>query len=135
FQAVRERLQKVANRLIYGKRATPYEVLAEFAERVAESYAADDVLPRMARVLAEGTGAERAAVWLRSGSELRPAAIHPEGGNGLRALPVTGQIMPTLPEADRAVPVRHQGELLGALTVSKRRGEVLTPIEEKLLDD
>src|SRR6202035_782875 len=31
--------------------------------------------------------------------------------------------------------VRHQGEFLGALTVTKRRGESLTPIEEKLLDD
>ena len=57
FQPVRERLQKVANRLVYGKRATPYEVLSQFSERVAESYAADDVLPRMARVLADGTGA------------------------------------------------------------------------------
>ena len=34
FQPVRERLQKVANRLVYGKRATPYEVLSEFSERV-----------------------------------------------------------------------------------------------------
>jgi signal transduction histidine kinase len=31
--------------------------------------------------------------------------------------------------------VRHQGELLGALSVSKRKGESLTPIEEKLLED
>ena len=58
FQPVRERVQRVANRLVYGKRATPYEVLSEFSGRVAETYAADDVLPRMARVLQEGTGAE-----------------------------------------------------------------------------
>jgi signal transduction histidine kinase len=31
--------------------------------------------------------------------------------------------------------VRHQGEVLGALTVTKRRGESLTPIETKLMDD
>ena len=67
FQPVRERVQRVANRLVYGKRATPYEVLSQFSERVAESYAMDDVMPRMARVLAEGTGAQRADVWLRSG--------------------------------------------------------------------
>ena len=36
FQPVRERVQRVANRLVYGKRATPYEVLAQFSERVAE---------------------------------------------------------------------------------------------------
>src|SRR5207245_9721096 len=56
FQPVRERLQTFANRLVYGKRATPYEVLSQFSERVAESYAAAGVLPRMARVPAEGTG-------------------------------------------------------------------------------
>ena len=48
FQPVRERLQKVANRLVYGKRATPYEVLSEFSERVAGTYAGEQVLPRMA---------------------------------------------------------------------------------------
>jgi signal transduction histidine kinase len=37
--------------------------------------------------------------------------------------------------ADRTVEVRHQGELLGSLCVTKRRGESLTPIEIKLMDD
>jgi len=138
FQPVRERLQKVANRIVYGTRATPYEVLSEFSERVAESYAADDVLPRMARVLAEGTGAEQAAVWLRSDGELRTAATWPPSATpppAVRGEAGWGEMLPQLPETDRAVPVRHQGELLGALSVSKRRGESLTPIEEKLLDD
>jgi signal transduction histidine kinase len=136
FQPVRERLQKIANRLVYGKRATPYEVLSEFSERVAETYAADEALPRMARVLAEGTGAARAEVWLRSGESIRPAAAWPaDTWDGHAPLPVSGQLLPRIPDADRAVPVRHQGELLGALTVSKRHGESLTPVEEKLLAD
>ncbi len=58
FQPVRERIQKIANRLVYGNRATPYEVLTAFSEHVADTYAADEVLPRMARVLREGTAAE-----------------------------------------------------------------------------
>ena len=59
FQPVRERVQRLANRLVFGKRATPYEALSEFAGRMGGTYAAEDVLPRMARVLAEGTGADR----------------------------------------------------------------------------
>ena len=139
FQPARERLQRIAIRLVYGKRATPYQVLSEFSSHVAESYAADDVLPRMARVLQEGTGAEQATVWLRTGKTLLPAATHPTPDDG-RAIRVsqsvteTGEI-PALPGATRAVEVRHQGDLLGALTVVKRRGESLTPVEEKLLDD
>jgi signal transduction histidine kinase len=135
FQPVRERLERIANRLVYGKRATPYEVLSQFSERVAETYAADEALPRMARVLGEGTGAERAEVWLRAGETLRPAAAWPAESNGHAPLSITGEVLPEIPSADRAVPVRHQGELLGALTVTKRAGESLTPVEEKLLDD
>jgi signal transduction histidine kinase len=137
FQPVRERVQKVANRLVYGKRATPYEVLSQFSERVAQSYAAEEALPRMARVLAEGTGAERAQVWLRTGPLLRPAALWPDAALGdhvEEAVPLKDDRLPNLP-GGQAVPVVHQGELLGALTVTKREGESLTPIEHKLLDD
>jgi signal transduction histidine kinase len=135
FQPVRERVQKVANRLVYGKRSTPYEVLSEFSGRVAETYAADEVLPRMARVLQEGTGAESATVWLRGLTELRPAATHPDSMATHQALPMNNGSLPALGDATRAVEVRHQGELLGALSVTKRRGENLTPIEEKLVAD
>jgi signal transduction histidine kinase len=48
---------------------------------------------------------------------------------------MTNGTLPALEEATRAVEVRHQGELLGALSVTKRRGEALTPIEQKLVDD
>jgi signal transduction histidine kinase len=37
--------------------------------------------------------------------------------------------------ADLTAPVRHQGELLGAVTISKRPGEQATPLEERLVRD
>src|SRR5438309_1463337 len=89
----------------------------------------------MARVLQEGTGAESATVWLRSAGLLRPAASFPEAADGLLPLEVSGEGLPEIPSADHAVAVEHQGELLGALSVLKRRGESLTPIELKLVDD
>ena len=133
FQPIRERLQKIANRLVYGKRATPYEVLSQFSERVAETYSADEALPRMARVLAEGTGAEAARVWLRAGTLLRPVASWPDSSGAKEPVALLSDL-PDLLGAE-SVAVRHQGELLGALTVTKRTGESLTPIEHKLLDD
>src|SRR5213078_1224327 len=68
FQPVRDRARRFANRLVYGKRATPYEVLSEFADRMAGTYSVEDVLPRTARILGEATGAVRADVWLRVGA-------------------------------------------------------------------
>ena len=128
FQPVRERVQRFANHLVYGKRATPYEVLSEFSDRLGGAYAAEDLLPRMARILAEGTGAARADVWLASGSMLRPDATWPEDAPSLADLPVE-------PFPDAVIPVRHQGELLGALSLEKRTGETLSATEQKLVKD
>ncbi|MBJ7593741.1 MAG: sensor histidine kinase [Candidatus Dormibacteraeota bacterium] len=133
FQPVRERVQRVANRLVYGRRATPYEVLSQFSERVAESYATHDVMPRMARVLAEGTGAQRADVWLRSEAAWRNAAAWPVDTEPAATLLATNGNLPPINGTGRVVEVRHQGDLLGALSVTKRAGESLTPVEANLL--
>jgi signal transduction histidine kinase len=135
FQPVRVRLERFANRLVYGERATPYEVLSRFSGQVAETYAAGDLLPRMAQVLCEGTSASTATVWLRAGGQLRPAATSPRAVDELPAIAMNGSDLPHVPGADTIAPVRHHGELLGALTIAKRRGESVTPIEQKLLDD
>jgi signal transduction histidine kinase len=136
FQPVRARAQRVANRLVYGKRATPYDVLAEFSEQASAVGAAEDLLQKLARAVAEGTGAARSDVWVRSGSELRLAAAWPEpAADGSRRLTLNDGRLPGFPSADRAVPVRHHEELLGALTIAKPRGESPTPADGKLLND
>jgi signal transduction histidine kinase len=135
FQPLRRRLQHLVNRLVYGRRATPYEVLSEFAEHAGETYSTEDVLPRTARIVGEGIGAARADVWLRIGEQLRPAASWPEGNKPLVPVPLFDAELPAMPGADAAFPVRHRGEVLGALTVVKPRGEPMTPAEEKLLGD
>jgi signal transduction histidine kinase len=139
FHPLRERLQRVANRLVFGRRASPYEVLSGFSDRVAETYATEDVLPRMARIIGEGTAAARAEVWLRVGNDLVRAGTWPAGDAGPETAardrhPLANGELPAM-DADRSVPVRHRHELLGAVAVSKRPGESLSPAETKLLDD
>jgi signal transduction histidine kinase len=135
FQPVRAWIQRLANRLVYGRRATPYQVLADFAGHMAGAYAAEDLLPQMARILAEGTAATRADVWLKSGEVFHDGAAWPAGAPSLPPARATAADVPAYAAADRILPVRYQGEVLGALSVSKRPGESLTPTEDRLLAD
>jgi signal transduction histidine kinase len=137
FQPVRERVQRFANRLVYGKRATPYEVLSEFSGGMSHAVATEELLPRMARTVAEAIGAARADVWLRVGSDLVREASWPEGNDQVKAIaPVPEDADPTkAPDVDTAIPVRHQGELLGVIGVKKSPGEAVTPADLKLLED
>jgi energy-converting hydrogenase Eha subunit A len=82
FQPVRERVQHLANRLVYGKRATPYEALSAFAGQIGAAVPAEDLLPQLARVLADATGATRTQVWLADGGHLRLDAAHPPPEQG-----------------------------------------------------
>jgi len=133
FQPVRQRTQQFVNRLVYGKRATPYETLSQFSKHLSETFLQEDILERMARLLAGGTRAERAEVWARSGHRLLLVASSPDRPGSLE-LPMSNGTLPAL-ERDRVVPISYQGELLGALAVSKKRGETMQSVEDKLLND
>ena len=134
FQPVRERVQRFANRLVYGDRATPYEVLAAFVDRVGGGYDAADVLPTMARTVAQGVGASRVEVWLATGADLGLEATWPAPDTDDGPAPALRQRLEGL-GGDRVVEVRDHGDLLGALVVTKPAGESFVPAEEKLLDD
>jgi signal transduction histidine kinase len=137
FEPAKGRMERLANRIVYGHRATPYEVLSEFSERVADAVASEELLARMARVLGEGTGAEHAAVWLAVDNELRATATWPDAERfrSLAPLAITGEQIPWITDVTNAVAVRHQGELFGALSVTKQGNDTLTPTEEKLMAD
>ena len=136
FQPLRQRAQRLANRLVFGERATPYQVLSDFAERVGGTYGLDDVLQRTAEILAQGTGAARVDVWLRVGRDLRPAATWPPGVARRASMPLgADDALPAFDGVSRVVAVRHDDELLGALALEKPRNEALSPTEDQLLQD
>jgi signal transduction histidine kinase len=132
---VRDRAKRFANRVVYGKRASPYEVLSAFSERVAGTYSVEDVLPRMATLLGQGTGAHDAVVWLRVGAELRPSASWGMNGDEPAAIAMRDGELPDFTGASKVAAVRHRDELLGALTVTKPPNDPLTVAEDKLVED
>jgi signal transduction histidine kinase len=74
----------------------------------------------MAQVLGMGLGADAAAVWFVTGSDLQPAAIWPGGAAA-----------PT----DHLVEVVERGEHLGAISVSMPAADPLSPSGERLMAD
>jgi signal transduction histidine kinase len=141
LQPTRARARQIADRLVYGKRATPYEVLSDFAGQIAGTYSTDDVLPNMARMVAEATGAERAEVWLRSGGAEQLEAVWPSAADTDKDTTANGAGGPDSaggPGASgqgrgRTFPVEHRGERLGALRVTTSLREPLTPAGERLV--
>jgi len=120
---LRKLATRIADRLVFGRRATPYQVLSEFSDRVAETYAAEDVLERMANVLAGGVGAETATVWLRDREGFHPGATWPPETPPDDALPPS------------AIEVRHHDETLGALSVHMPANDPMDPTKEQLIRD
>jgi signal transduction histidine kinase len=123
--------RRIADRLVYGGRATPYEILTDFSGRMAESYSTDDVLPRMASIVGAGTGADRVMIWLLVGGELRPAAGWPDRAPADESRP-TAALFDAEPGTFE---VRHQGELLGAITARMPANDPMNPSKERLIRD
>jgi len=130
FQGVRRWLQRVANRLVYGRRASPYQVLSDFSRRLAATD--EGLIDQVARSLADGTSAQSAAVWVRVGEGFERSSVWPEDGVVGVSVPVSSS---EIPGADRTAWVTHDGERLGALTLSLPRGQAPTPVDERLLGE
>ena len=134
FQPARRWAQRLANRFVYGRRSTPYEVLSQLSSRFANAYSLDDALPRLAHVSADAVGAERATVWLRADGTLRPTASWPKD-RAIAPLPMQGQGLPSFGPRETGFAVRHQGDPLGAVSVVMPANEPLGPAQRKLLED
>jgi signal transduction histidine kinase len=147
FQPARLRLQRLANRLVFGRRATPYEVLSEFSRRVAAT--GDSLLADASRSLVEGTAAERVVVTLDLGADTIEAAAWPndvgsietevvrfpilEAGSPLGSLDLYLPSEQTLPDGERLL-AEHlasgMGLALGNRALSERLSVRLDELRE-----
>lgn len=127
---VQAALQKLARRAITGERELPYDVLSRFSASVTQSH--DEEVPAtMARVLAEGTGAAWAQVWLLVADTPVLAGTWPEGVADEPYVPASDV---ATPDGQRTLLVRLAGETLGALRIQERPHQPLTPVEQRLFD-
>lgn len=113
--------------------AAPYDVLSHFSNAVTTAHATDELPARMAMLLAQGTGAQWAQVWLNVSGDPTLAATWPPDVEADQTPPsMRAEDDPMSGGGMRAQPVLHGGNLLGVLRLQERPGLALTLVEERL---
>ena len=120
FDPVQSRLERWVSQVVLGGRTSPYDVVRRFTTTLAGQHPDSELPQRMARVLADGTGAESAQVWVAVDDRSVLTATWPPA-----PADTPGSVA-------RRVPVRYGDEILGALVVRERPGVAMTAIEERL---
>jgi signal transduction histidine kinase len=122
FQPAQRRLERLADRWVFGARLDGYEVLTRFGAMLETSPGPADLLPRLAAAIRDGLGLQ----WARVRLDL------PAGGS----LPTAGAagVEPgDAPEAALIVPLIHAGTVLGRIECGDRRDGPLLEEDRRLL--
>ncbi|GGK55336.1 histidine kinase [Streptomyces flaveus] len=129
FEPLRRRAQRLADRLVYGHRATPYEALSRLSAHLEDP--PQDLLDAIAATAAGAVGATEVVVWVGDEHHLMPRGQWPTA-----TVEVGPAALAALDEPRRLVrPVVHRGTVRGAVTVRKPAGESLSATEGRLLSD
>jgi signal transduction histidine kinase len=119
FQPLRERIQRVANHLLYGQRDEPYAVITGLSRRLEATLAPDAVLSTIVQTVAQALKLPYAAILLKQEDKFTIAA---SSGNEKEAL--------------QAFPLVYQREVVGKLLLAPRApGEDFTPADLDLLNE
>jgi signal transduction histidine kinase len=123
FQPAQRRLERLADRWVFGDRLDGYEVLTRFGAMLETSPGPADLLPRLAAAIRDGLGLRWARVQLdlATAGGSRPAA----GAAGLEP----GDV----PEPALIVPLIHAGTVFGRIECGPRRDGPLLDEDRRLL--
>ena len=119
FQPLRDRLQRSVNRMLYGQRDEPFDVLARLGRRLEDTFALERILLTMVETIAETLKLPYVAIAVPQGEELQIAESYGKPA--------------TMPQS---YPLTYQGEAIGQLLVGRRApDEAFTAGEERLLQN
>ena len=117
IQPIRELVRRGANRLVYGRRPSPFELVGELARLVDEAVSIEHVVPRLAELTARAVGARTVRIHLWA--DRPPESPWP---------PVVES-----PDSTYVVPVRYDGRMIAVLEVEMSAGDRLSDRERRLL--
>jgi signal transduction histidine kinase len=157
YVPARERLAESANRLVYGERHPPDEVLRTWGSRLSRSIPMDELLLQLAESLRKVLVLRRAEIWTGTPDRLElavsvpdrhaaPLLLKPEEQPVVTRAGVTGNAwlevwLPALladrPASQlRVAPAAHSGTLLGLLVVERPAdGDSFTEEDDRVLTE
>ncbi len=138
FQPLRRHVLKLADRLVYGRRAVPYEALADLSRELADRPTPISLPARVAEATGRAVGAAASeaivgpqptpmtrATWTRGGAAGAPKTAGTPPASGA----------PRPPGTEVTVSIVDLGEEVGCVTVTMPPGRQLRDFERALLDD
>jgi signal transduction histidine kinase len=123
FQPAQRRLERLADRWVFGARLDGYEVLTRFGSMLETSPGPSDLLPRLAVAVRDGLGLE----WARVRLDLVSA------GSSLPMVGAAGIEPGDQAEPALAVPLTHAGSVLGRIECGERHDGPLLDEDRRLL--
>lgn len=117
FLPIRNRLQRGVNRLLYGQRDEPFEVMARLGQRLEQTITPDSAYPTIVETVAQAMRLPYAAIQIPRDGQRRTVDSYGIPSKDLVSYDLT-----------------HQGEVVGWLQVGHRApDEALNPADERLL--
>ncbi|MCA1830521.1 MAG: GAF domain-containing sensor histidine kinase [Actinobacteria bacterium] len=157
YLPARDRLTNLANRIVYGERQAPDDVLRTFGSRLSRAIPLDESLLQMVESMRKTFGVDVAEVWTGKDGILERFVSDPERGPGMvvvgeKERPVVSRagvsgnawIKVWLPQILagrdgsqlRVAPITHSGELLGMIVAERRgEGEQFTEEQERVMTE
>jgi signal transduction histidine kinase len=123
FQPAQRRLERLADRWVFGARLDGYEVLTRFGAMLETSPRPADLLPRLAAAIRDGLGLQ----WARVRLDLTPA------GSSLPTVGAAGLEPGDVREPALIVPLTQAGTVLGQIECGPRRDGPLLDEDRRLL--
>jgi signal transduction histidine kinase len=120
FQPVRERVQRLVNRLMYGERDDPYSVIARLGRTLAGALQHDAVLPSTVATIGRTLALQYVGLTIPTAQDMPGHEVAAYGTPGADVV---------------AFPLVHQGVPVGELRLAPRPGERLRERDRQLITD
>ena len=134
FQPLRQRLQQVVNRLLYGERDDPYAVLARLSSRLEATLLPETILPTIVETVAQTLKLPYVAIALLASQRPLTATAGTVVEAGAEVPDIAASYGRTTPDTMR-VPLVYQAETIGYLLLAARAGETFDKTDARLLAD